>query len=206
MKNYEGYTDEALIQELRDGNQEIIDFIMEKYKYIVKKKAKVMFLIGGENDDLIQEGMIGLFKAVRDFDAEKEAAFSSFADLCISRQMYSAIQASNRKKHTPLNFYVSLNANQTEEFGEVSLLDILQSFSQKNPEELVIDKERADMIEYELGRSLSEFEQKVLSLYMAGSSYVQIAEIMNRSPKSVDNALQRMKNKLQHILETLEKR
>ncbi len=195
------YTDEELITMLRQGHEEVTDYLMEKYKYLVRKKAKTMFLIGGDSEDLIQEGMIGLFKAVRDFKDDKEASFFSFADLCVSRQIYSAIQASRRQKHIPLNSYISLYASQTEEDGEVPLVDILQSIHDSNPEELVIDKERATMIEYELGRSLSKFEEEVLALHLAGSSYVQIAGILDKSPKSVDNALQRIKSKLNQILE-----
>jgi len=198
---YESLTDEALIRLHREGSLDVMDFIMEKYKNLVRKKARAMYLIGGDNDDLIQEGMIGLFKAVRDYNEEKEASFFSFAELCISRQIYSAIEASQRKKHIPLNNYISLYA-QTSGDGEegAQLLDALHSIRDRNPEELVIDQERVTIIEEGLEKSLSKFEKKVFDLHLAGISYLQIAEILGKPPKSVDNAIQRIKNKLNSLI------
>lgn len=205
-EKYESMTDEDLIRLQRKGNLEVTDFIMEKYKNLVKKKAKAMFLIGGDNDDLIQEGMIGLFKAIRDYQADKDTSFYSFAELCISRQIYSAIEASNRQKHIPLNTYISFYSQVSKENGDMApLLDMLQSISDKNPEDLVIDKENVDMIEYELGKSLSEFESKVFELYISGINYQQIAKVLEKSPKSIDNALQRIKYKLSEFLRNQEK-
>lgn len=205
-EKYELLSDEALIRLQRQGNLEVTDFIMEKYKNLVRKKAKAMFLIGGDNDDLIQEGMIGLFKAIRDYQEGKETSFYSFAELCISRQIYSAIEASNRQKHIPLNTYISFYSQVSEEDGDKApLLDILQSITERNPEELVIDKESVDMIEYGLEKSLSEFESKVFELYISGNNYIQIAKVLNKNPKSVDNALQRIKQKLILFLKNQEK-
>lgn len=201
MNKYENMTDEQLIDMLRAGQEEITDYIMNKYKNLVRKKAKAMYLIGGESDDLIQEGMIGLFKAIRDYNIEKEASFFSFAELCISRQLYSAVQASNRLKHIPLNSYVSLYLDvnhSTEE--ETPLLEVLQSLTEKSPEEKFIDQENVSNIEKQLEKNLSKFENEVLKLYITGLGYIQIAEILDKPVKSVDNALQRIKNKLSSIL------
>ncbi|RDU22515.1 RNA polymerase sporulation sigma factor SigH [Anaerosacchariphilus polymeriproducens] len=201
MNRYENMTDEQLIDMLRAGQEEITDYIMNKYKNLVRKKAKAMYLIGGESDDLIQEGMIGLFKAIRDYKIEKEASFFSFAELCISRQLYSAVQASNRLKHIPLNSYVSLYLDvnhSTEE--ETPLLEVLQSLTEKSPEEKFIDQENVSNIEKQLEKNLSKFENEVLKLYITGLGYIQIAEILDKPAKSVDNALQRIKNKLSSIL------
>lgn len=180
-------SDEELIARLRDGQDEIMDYLMDKYKHLVRKKAKVMFLIGGDTDDLIQEGMIGLFKAIRDYRPEKESSFYHFAELCISRQMYTAIEASNRKKHAPLNSYVSLSEPESGGIGELL---------ETSPEQMMIDRENVAQIKERIEKSLSDMEKKVLAYYMQGMNYVQIAEIMERSPKSIDNALQRIKNKL----------
>ncbi|MBU9728960.1 RNA polymerase sporulation sigma factor SigH [Diplocloster modestus] len=202
MKTYGDYSDEELIRMLRSGKVEITDFIMEKYKNLVRKKARAMYLIGGDNDDLIQEGMIGLFKAIRDYREEREASFFHFADLCISRQIYSAVEMSRRKKHLPLNTYVSLYED-TSEGGEdgLTLVEALQSISDKNPEELLIDQEAAVSLEKRIDRSLSDFEKEVLDRYLAGNNYAQIAAALEKTPKSVDNALQRVKNKLMDVLE-----
>lgn len=204
MSNYETMTDEQLIRNLRDGETAIIDFIMDKYKFLVKKKAKAMYLLGGENDDLIQEGMIGLFKAVRDFDFGREISFASFADLCVSRQMYTAIKLSQRQKHMPLNSYVSLydvgEGTATEE-KQSPLIDQLKTAKDNNPEELFLDKEYFASIEQELKRRLSDLESRVLHLHLMGEGYQSIAKLLGKSPKSIDNALQRIKQKMSGILE-----
>lgn len=201
MESYQDQPDEELLRRLKSGEKVVTDYLMEKYKFLVRKKAKAMYLIGGENDDLIQEGMIGLFKAIRDYDGDKDASFYSFADLCISRQIYSAVQASRRQKHIPLNTYISLYSNTlTSEGAKIPLEDVLQSMQEKNPEEMIIDQESADRIEAKLELALSDFEQEVLGLYMVGNSYTQIADIMNKNPKSVDNALQRIRMKIRQIL------
>ncbi len=192
MSKYEQIEDEQLIRRLRDGEMAIIDYIMEKYKFMVRKKAKAMFLLGGENDDLIQEGMIGLFKAIRDYDLEKDASFSTFADLCVSRQMYTAIKNSQRQKHMPLNSYVSIY----DEESEQPLIEQIQPLKENNPEELFLDKEYLAQVEQELKRNLSDFERRVLDLHLQGEDYNRIAQLLKKSSKSVDNALQRIKGKL----------
>ena len=202
MSNYETMTDEQLVRRLREGETAITDFIMDKYKYLVRKKAKAMYLLGGENDDLIQEGMIGLFKAVRDFDVNKEVSFSSFAELCISRQMYTAIKLSQRQKHLPLNSYVSLydvNDEQSEE-KRSPLIEQLQTMKDNNPEELFLDKEYFATLERELKERLSDLESRVLHLHLMGEDYRSIAKLLDKSPKSIDNALQRIKQKMFDIL------
>ena len=198
-ESYAGFTDEELIDRLREGASQITDYIMEKYKNLVRKKAKSMYILGADNDDLIQEGMIGLFKAVRDYDAGRDASFYTFADLCISRQMYNAVQASRREKHAPLNTYISLYADMTEpENGEDSteLLNVLASSMETNPEQLVIDKENVADLEAIIEKELSNFEKQVLDLYLTGMSYSQIAKVLSRDEKSTDNALQRLKAKI----------
>lgn len=192
MANYEQMTDEQLIRKLRRGDKNIIDYIMEKYKNLVRKEANAMYLLGGENDDLIQEGMIGLFKAVQDYDAELEASFFSFAKLCITRQMYSAIAASKRKKHSPLNSYISLyEAN--EEQGP--LMETMAAGHESNPEELLVSREYAELLETKLEESLSSLENRVLYLHLLGTDYRTIARLLDKSPKTIDNALQRIKGR-----------
>ena len=193
--DYRNQTDEALIGELRSGREEITDYIMEKYKNLVRKRANAMFLIGGDTDDLIQEGMIGLFKAIRDFKADKDASFYHFADLCITRQIYHAVEASQRKKHLPLNSYISLNAQMGQE-GEATFLDVLESFENANPEQLVIEREDSRAIKEKLRNDLIRFERQVVQLYLQGLSYRQIAQQLGKEPKAIDNALQRIRGKI----------
>lgn len=202
--SYKAYSDEELILRLRDGEENITDYIMDKYKNLVKSKAKSMYILGADNDDLIQEGMIGLFKAVRDYDSGRDASFFTFADLCISRQMYTAVQASGRQKHAPLNTYISLYSNVTEtgEQGgeEAELLNVLASRAELSPEEMVIDKENVESLEKTIERELSSFEKQVLDLYITGMSYVQIAKVLGKDEKATDNALQRIKGKLRKAI------
>ena len=193
-KEYQGQPDEMLIEILRSGQPELMDFILEKYKFLVRKRAKAMFLIGGDTDDLIQEGMIGLFKAIRDYQKEKDASFFHFADLCITRQIYHAVEASQRKKHQPLNSYVSLSAELGEEGGG-ALLGASGAFGSANPEQLLIDRENVAAIQEKMKHSLSAMEQQVLGLYLGGMNYRQIAEVTEKEPKAIDNALQRIRGK-----------
>ena len=167
---YEEMTDEELIDQLREGDRQVMDYICDKYKNLVRSKAKSMYILGGDSEDLIQEGMIGLFKAIRDYRPEKESSFYHFAELCISRQMYTAIEASNRKKHAPLNSYVSLSEPESGGIGE--------------------------LLEGRIGEILSDLEKEVLTRYIEGKSYQEISDEMGRHVKSIDNALQRIKNKL----------
>lgn len=194
--NYTKYSDEVLIQMLRDGDTEIADYIMEKYKPLVRKKTNAMYLIGGETEDLIQEGMIGLFKAVRDYDPEKEVSFFVFAELCINRQLYSALEASNRKKHIPLNTYISFS-NQEEAAG-INLEQVLTDQT-ASPEQMLIEQERKEEFFQRLQEKLSPMEKKVLYLYLDGYSYIQIAEQMEKTPKSIDNTLQRIRGKIKFL-------
>ena len=200
--DYESYTDEQLIDMLRNGDEAITDYICNKYKYLVRSKAKSMFILGADAEDLIQEGMIGLFKAVRDYDSGRDASFFTFADLCISRQMYTAVQASKRKKHIPLNSYVSIYGAGADgaERTDRELLEVLQDQAGRNPEEMVLDKERLEYLEGAIERELSAFEKQVLDLYLTGMSYTQIAKVLGRDEKSTDNALHRLKGKIRKML------
>ena len=192
MKDYEKFSDEELHTGLHQGQKELEEYLMDKYKGMVLKKARAMFLIGGEKEDLIQEGMIGLFKAVRDYRPQKNASFSTFANLCVERQMYKAIEMSARQKHKPLNSYISLSE-------EDSPLKDTEDVLQQNPETIVIGRENASHLMEHIKEALSPFENQVLAAYLKGMDYVQIAELMGKSPKSIDNALQRIRNKLQSL-------
>ncbi|MCT4542662.1 MAG: RNA polymerase sporulation sigma factor SigH [Vallitalea sp.] len=195
------YSDEYIVGLIREGNNEALDYLMNKYKVIVEKKAKSYFLIGASRDDIIQEGMIGLFKAIRDFNEDKTSSFYSFADLCITRQIISAVKASTRKKHLPLNSYISLNKpSYEEENDKTTLIDKMPSSKIRNPEDLLIGQENLSIIEHELSERLSKLEKEVLQSYIYGKSYVEIAGSLNRPVKSIDNALQRIKKKVEHIL------
>lgn len=191
MCDYSKYTDEELILRLRQGEADIEDYLMDKYKNLVRTRARAMYLIGGETDDLIQEGMIGLFKAVRDYDQEKEASFQTFARLCIERQLYRAIEASNRLKNQPLNSYISLSDEASEE-------DLNQNW-EESPESIVLDKEHTDDMLRKIRHACSPFENHVLDLYVKGYDYRKIAEMMDKPSKSIDNALQRIRAKVKGI-------
>ena len=193
MKQYDGIKDEELISRFKNGESEILDYLMEKYKNMVRKKARTMFLIGGENDDLIQEGMIGLFKAVRDYQPDRDAAFQTFASICVDRQIYNAIQSSNRQKHQPLNSYISLS----EQDGENE--EHLGDNWGENPESIIIDQENVQDLEQEITATLSPMENQVLEYYLAGNGYGEIAQIMGKTPKSIDNALQRIRGKIRNF-------
>ena len=204
MTDYEKKTDEELIMDFRGGDTAIMDYLLEKYKPMVKKKAKAMYLLGGDSDDLIQEGMIGLFKAVRDYDSAQEASFGTFAQICVTRQLYSAIRASRRKKHLPLNSYISLYDNEEiSEEKESELIQIQNIASTNNPEDLVIHKESEDSFMNELEGNLSELERKVLYLHLLGTDYRTIAKLLGKSPRAVDNALQRIKTKAEELLTSI---
>lgn len=200
--DYSQATDEELIDRLRSGEAAITDYICDKYKDMVKSKEKSMFILGGDSEDLIQEGMIGLFKAVRDYDSGRDASFYTFADLCVSRQMYTAVQASKRQKHIPLNTYVSLYGNSADSGSkeERNLLEELADRAEKDPEAMFLDKERVEYLENAIENELSSFEKQVLDLYRTGMSYTQIAKVLGRDEKSTDNALQRLKGKIKKML------
>lgn len=193
MEQYSKYSDEELIQRLRAGETGIADYLIEKYKYLVRRKARAMFLIGGDTDDLIQEGMIGLFKAVRDYHPGKEASFVTFAQMCIDRQICSAVQSSNRQKHMPLNTYISLSQEDEES-------PLAQAWVE-TPEEIIIDRENTRALEDEIKSALSPMENTVLNYYLEGKSYADIGMLMDKNPKSVDNALRRIRTKIRNYLE-----
>ena len=193
---YDECSDEELIQRLRQGEEDITDYILEKYKPLVRKRTNAMYLIGGENEDLIQEGMIGLFKAIRDYRTDKDSSFYHFAEICINRQLYTALEASNRKKHLPLNSYVSLSDREGEEPLQFSEEFIGKS---RSPEQLVIEQEVLEEFQRKLTGRLSSLEGQVLGLYLDGNNYIQIAEILEKSPKSVDNTLQRIRQKIRRL-------
>lgn len=200
-ERYGQCTDEELILRLRGGESGIVDYIMNKYKYLVRVKAKSMYILGGDGEDLIQEGMIGLFKAVRDYDAGRDASFQTFADLCISRQMYTAVQASQRKKHWPLNTYISLyeqDKNEPEKEGSVQ--EPIPGKEELNPETMFIDKERVNYLEERIDKELSKLEKEILDLYMTGMTTSEIAKVLGRDEKSTDNGLQRLKAKIKKML------
>ena len=191
MCRLEKLTDEELVERIRAGETSCMDILIERYKRQVRNQARTLYLIGGDSDDLIQEGMLGLFKAIRDYRPEKEVSFEAFAKLCISRQLYSAVQAAGRQKHVPLNTYVELSDQlDTQEDGPQG----------KSPEELLIDRENIEGLRKEIWKVLSPMEKKILQFYLEGESYTEIAAGLNRSPKSVDNALQRIRRKLKKFL------
>ena len=191
MTGYETQSDEVLIERIRAGETACMDALIERYKGQVRREARTLYLIGGDNDDLIQEGMLGLFKAIRDYRPEKSDSFGAFAKLCISRQLYTAIQAASRQKHTPLNTYVEL----TE--GLEGVEDTPQG---KSPEELLIDQEAAEGMLEQMTALLSPLEHTILERYLDGENYIQIAEALGKTPKSIDNALQRIRRKLKKFI------
>lgn len=197
-KCYAQLSDEALVYRCQTGDGEAMDFLMEKYKPVVRMKANPMFLLGGDMDDLIQEGMIGLFKAIRDYDPNREAGFATFANLCISRQIYKAVEAASRKKHVPLNSYISLSQGEEgETMGEMQYQ--LEAPALHDPEKRLISQEELEQFWQKVDEVLSPLERKVLKLHLAGANYHQIAEQLGKSEKSIDNALQRMKRKIQPL-------
>lgn len=199
MEQYNDFTDEELVIRARDGEEDITEYLMDKYKNLVRSKAVTMYILGADREDLIQEGMIGLFKAVRDYDSGRDASFYTFAELCISRQMYTALQASGRKKHSPLNTYVSIYQGHDEEEG-IGLIEALENHKERNPEEILIDKENVEAIEKIIENDLSAFEKQVLELSMTGMGYVEIAKLLGKDGKSTDNALSRVKMKIRRAL------
>lgn len=196
-KDYEGYSDEELIRLMRDGDREVAEYLAEKYKPLVRRKARTLYLVGGDTEDLIQEGMLGLFKAMQDYSPEYAASFVTFASTCIDRQLYSAIAVSNRKKHQPLNTYLSFSAREWEHEERMS--------AQQNPEAMVIDQENVRLIRAQIEARLSKFENQVLALYLDGADYIRIAQILDKSPKSIDNALQRIRTKIKRSILTNQK-
>lgn len=204
---YDGFSDEELIDMMRDDEDadEIMEYLVNKYKNMVRSKAGSMYILGADRDDLIQEGMIGLFKAVRDYDGGRDASFCTFADLCILRQMYNAVEKSNREKHIPLNSYVSIYSDVKKNISDgdgsnAKLLDALPELSSLGPEDKIIDEESVKAIGRIIDRELSPFERKVFDLYVVGMRNNEISKVLGRSEKSTDNALQRIKSKLRKAI------
>lgn len=203
-KNYLQLEDEEIIELVHRGESEALDYLIQKYRNFVRAKARSYFLIGADKEDIVQEGMIGLYKAIRDFKEDKLSSFKAFAELCITRQIITAIKTATRQKHIPLNSYVSLDKPIYDEESDRTLMDVISGAKVMDPEELIINQEEFDNIEVKMSELLSDLERKVLALYLDGQSYQEISEELNRHVKSIDNALQRVKRKLERYLEVRE--
>ena len=201
VQHFDEFSDEELVEQVHLGNTNALDYLITKYLLFVKVKARSYFLIGADKEDIIQEGMIGLYKAIRDFKGDKLASFRAFAELCITRQIITAIKTATRQKHIPLNSYVSLDKPIYDEDSERTLMDVIKSPLSDNPEHLMINREEYSRLEGQMSEVLSELEQRVLVLYLEGRSYNEISSLLDRSTKSIDNALQRIKRKLERHLE-----
>lgn len=201
VRSFGTMLDEEIIDETRTGNASALEYLINKYKGFVRAKARTYFLIGADREDIIQEGMIGLYKAIRDFREDKLSSFRAFAELCITRQIITAIKTATRQKHIPLNSYISLNKPIFDDESDRTLMDIISEDSINDPEEMVINREEFSGIEEKMGEILSGLECEVLSLYLEGKSYQEIACDLDRHVKSIDNALQRVKRKLEKYLE-----
>lgn len=201
VEEYDAMEDEKIIYDAREGDPEALEYLIKKYKNFVRAKARSYFLIGADKEDIIQEGMIGLYKAIRDYNEDKLTSFRAFAELCITRQIITAIKTATRQKHIPLNSYVSLNKPIYDEESDRTLLDVLTGVKITDPEELIIGREELQSIESKIGEILSDLEWEVLMSYLQGKSYQEIAVDLNRHVKSIDNALQRVKRKLERYLE-----
>ena len=192
--------EEEIVIEAQNGDVRAQEYVISKYESFVKAKSKSYFLIGADKEDIYQEGMIGLYKAIRDFNYEKSSTFKGFAELCVTRQIITAIKTATRQKHIPLNTYISLNKPVSEDDSERTLLDILSTIKISDPEELIIGKEEKARIENAIAKVLSDLEMEVLQSYLDGKSYQEIACDLDRQAKSIDNALQRVKRKLEKCL------
>lgn len=202
MEAFEHFTDEQVLAQGMDNNETAQDYLINKYKSFVKIKARQYFIVGADKEDIIQEGMIGLYKAIRDFNPEKQVSFYTFADMCITRQIITAIKAATRQKHIPLNSYISLNKSVFDDDCEKTYIDTLVESRISSPEELFIGREEKKYIESHMGEALSELECRVLSLHLQGKSYSQIGVIVNKNEKAIDNALQRVRRKVEKILDS----
>lgn len=201
---YDGMDDEDIVEEAKTGNPHAMEYLISKYKNFVKGKARTYFLIGADKEDIIQEGMIGLFKAARDYNRDKLSSFKAFAELCITRQIITAIKTATRQKHIPLNSYISLNKPIYDEDCDRTLLDVISQAKIADPEELVINSEELCSMENKIFELLSDLEWKVFMAYLDGKSYQEIAKELHRHEKSIDNALQRVKRKLERYLQLKE--
>lgn len=204
FNDYDAIPDEQIVEDARTGDEQALEYIIHKYRNFVRAKARSYFLIGADREDIIQEGMIGLFKAIRDFRQDKLSSFRAFAELCITRQIITAIKTATRQKHIPLNSYVSLNKPIYDEESDRTLMDVLSGTRISDPEELIISQEDFNSIECKIEELLSDLEWEVLTSYLQGKSYQEIAADLDRHVKSIDNALQRVKRKLERYLEEKE--
>ncbi len=200
-ERYEEMTDEQIVQLAQAGEEPALVYLLNKYKNFVRSKARSYFLIGADHEDIVQEGMIGLFKAIRDYREDRLSSFRAFAELCITRQIITAIKTATRQKHIPLNSYVSLNKPIYDEESDRTLLDVITEGYLANPEDVLINREDMSLIEVRIAQSLSPLERQVLAKYLQGKSYQEISRDMKRQIKSIDNALQRVKRKLAKIME-----
>ncbi|MDQ0177381.1 RNA polymerase sporulation-specific sigma factor [Bacillus chungangensis] len=201
---FEKLEDEQLIEMVHQGDSEALDYLIQKFRNFVRAKARSYFLIGADKEDIVQEGMIGLYKAIRDYKGDKLSSFKAFAELCITRQIITAIKTATRQKHIPLNSYVSLDKPIYDEESDRTLMDVISGAKMMDPEELIINREKFNSIEGKMMELLSDLERKVLALYLDGQSYQEISAELNRHVKSIDNALQRVKRKLERYLEMKE--
>lgn len=197
---YETMTDEGIAELARNFDGDALEFLLNKYKNFVRAKARSYFLIGADREDIVQEGMIGLYKAVRDYRPTRLTSFRAFAELCVTRQIITAIKTATRQKHRPLNSYVSLSKPAYDEESDRTMMDVISSTKISNPEEIIIGREDFSSIETKMGKILSPLEMQVLKKYIEGKSYFEVADELKRSVKSVDNALQRVKNKLEKLI------
>lgn len=196
-KNYKEYSDELLVDMARHGDEKAENFLLKKYKDFVRSKARAYFLVGGDSDDLIQEGMIGLYNAISHYDESKASSFMTYAAICINNKLLSAVSADNRKKNEPLNGYVSLYSVITDDAGEeASLSDVLPDTDNVNPENIILNEEQEKLARKRLLGKLSRLEKEILSYYLEGMSYSEIAAIIGKTEKSVDNAIQRIRSKM----------
>ena len=200
-QDFESMRDEDIVKMAQDADGAALEYLLNKHKNFVRTKARSYFLIGADHEDIVQEGMIGLYKAIRDYREEKLSSFRAFAELCVTRQIITAIKTATRQKHIPLNSYVSLNKPIYEEDSDRTLMDVITEEGLSNPEDMLIDREDLSVIEGRIGQMLSDLEKQVLIRYMEGKSYMEISAEMNRHVKSIDNALQRIKRKLLKYLE-----
>ena len=199
-RNLENVTDEQLVRIAQSGDDEALEAILSRYKNLVYSKSKPYFLAGADDDDIIQEGFIGLYKAVKDFDADRFPFFKVFAGVCVTRHIITAVKAASRKKHQPLNSYVSLDKNTYDDDSDTTLLDVMAFNELQDPEAILIDRERVDGMEYKINKVLSKLETEVLVCYLEGLSYSEIAAKLGKDTKAVDNAIQRIKKKLENAL------
>jgi len=198
---FDALSDEEIVLVAQRGEEDALEYLLYKYKNFVRSKARSYFLIGADKEDIVQEGMIGLYKAVRDFNPDKLSSFHAFAELCITRQIITAIKTATRQKHIPLNSYISLNKPVYDEDSDRTLLDVIPPSSDQDPQELLVNRENRQAIESKIGELLSDLEWEVLTYYLQDKSYQEIAEMLRRHVKSIDNALQRVKRKLEKYLQ-----